>query len=129
MTSAKAATELLAFQQLDAGIVGAAVFQDVPDQEPPPLIIIGDIESSPFASSNDPDRRVTLTLIVITEGDERAPCVDLQDQIEAILPGKSFLVEGWNLHVALESSDAALSEDGSGYVGTTILTILAFRED
>lgn len=129
MTSAKAATELLAFDQLHAGIADAGVFQDVPDNEPLPLVIIGDIESSPFAASNDPDRRVTLTVIVLTEGDERAPCVELQDQVETILVGKSFLVEGWNLHVALESSDAALSEDGSGYVGTTILTLLAFRED
>lgn len=129
MTSAKAATGLLAFEQLHAGMTGADVFQDVPDKARPPLVIIGDIETSPFAGATDPDRRVTLTLIVITEGDESTPCDELQEQIETILVGKSFLVEGWNLHVALESSDAALSEDGSGYVGTTILTLLAFRED
>ncbi|GAA4218632.1 hypothetical protein GCM10022253_19460 [Sphingomonas endophytica] len=129
MTSAKAATELLAFEQLHSGVNGAAVFQDVPDDAPPPLVIIGDIESAPFAGADDPDRRITLTLIVITEGDERAPCVDLQEQVEAILAGRSFRVDEWNLHVALESSDAVLSEDGTGYVGTTILTLLAFRED
>ncbi|AOH85727.1 hypothetical protein AWL63_19045 [Sphingomonas panacis] len=129
MTSATAACEIMAYEQLDAGIAGASVFQDVPDDAPLPLIIIGDMESTPFASTDDPDRRITLTLVVVTEGDERAPCCDLQDQIETILAGQSFLVDGWNLHVSLESSDAALSDDGSGYVGTTILTILAFRED
>ncbi|TCP33273.1 DUF3168 domain-containing protein [Sphingomonas sp. BK235] len=129
MSSAAAAVELLAFRELDAAIVGASVFQDVPDDAKPPLVIIGDVESSPFGRSDDPDRRITLTLIVITEGDERAPCTDLQGQIETILAARSFPVGEWNLHVALESSAAALSEDGSGYVGTTILTILAFRED
>lgn len=130
MTSATAATEILAYEQLSAGITAAPVYQDVPDDAPLPLIIIGDMESAPFAGSNDPDRRITLTLVVLTEGDERAPCTDLQEQIEAILPGRSFVVgEEWNLHVSLESSDAALTDDGSGYAGTTILTILAFRED
>ncbi|MDF0489207.1 DUF3168 domain-containing protein [Sphingomonas sp. H39-1-10] len=129
MTSATAATEILAYEQLSAGIASAAVYQDVPDDAPLPLVIIGDLESVPFAGSDDPDRRITLTLVVLTEGDERAPCTDLQEQIEAILPGRSFTVGEWNLHVSLESSDAALSDDGSGYVGTTILTILAFRED
>lgn len=128
MTSAVEAVELLAFRELDAAVVGATVYQDVPDTAPPPLVIIGDVESTPFAGADDPDRRVTLTIIVITEGDERAPCTALQQQIEAILAGNSFLIGAWNLHVSLERSDAALSDDGSGYVGTTVLPILAFRE-
>jgi hypothetical protein len=129
MNSATEAVDLLAYEQLSENITGAAVFQDVPDTAPLPMVIIGDMESEPFAGADDPDRRITLTLVVLTEGDERAPCSALQAQIEAILPGRSFLVADWNLHVSLVSSDAALADDGSGYVGTTILTILAFRED
>jgi hypothetical protein len=129
MTSATEACDLLAYEQLSENIIDAAVYQDVPDTAPLPMVIIGDMESVPFAGANDPDRRITLTLVVLTEGDERAPCSALQSQIETIMAGQSFLVGNWNLHVSLDSADAALSDDGSGYIGTTMLTILAFRDD
>lgn len=126
VTSATAAVEQLTFDILDAGITDAAIYQDVPDDAPLPLIIIGDLLSVPFAGANDPDRRITLTIAVLTEGDERAPCTDLQDQIEGLLAGVSFATDGWDLHFLPASSAAELSNDGSGYAGTTILTILAF---
>lgn len=131
MIDAKAATNQLvyatlspAFDQSEAG-----VYEDVPANEPLPVIILGDIEAQPFARSDDPDRRVTLTLITLTEGDERAPCVALQAKAEGLLVGQSFDHEGWGLHISLGSSDAVLTEDGTGYVGTTILNVIAFRED
>lgn len=124
--SASSVGETTTFEVLDQGIAGAPVFQDVPEDQPLPIVIIGDLLSVPFAGTDDPDRRITLTIIVLTEGDERRPCVALQDQIEALLGGKSFETADWNLHYSVASSAAELAEDASGYVGTTILTILAF---
>ena len=126
MNRPNAAVEANTFTVLDAGITGAAVFQDVPDDQPLPVVIIGDLLSVPFAGADDPDRRITLTILVLVEGDERRPCTDLQDQIEALLAGVSFQTAEWDLHYSLVSSAAELAEDGSGYLGTTILTILAF---
>lgn len=107
----------------------AGVFEDVPEDEKFPVIILGDIESVPFGRHDDPDRRVTITLVTLTEGDESAPCIALQAKAEGLLGDKSFQKEGWVLHVSLGSSDAALTEDGLGYVGTSIINVLAFRED
>ena len=126
MTSASAAVEDLTFEVLDAGIAGGIVFQDVPDNAPLPVVIIGDLLAVPFAGAGDPDRRITLTVGVLIDGDERRPCTDLQDHVEALLAGKTFTRDGWDLHFLPASSAAELAEDGSGYVGTTILTILAF---
>lgn len=126
MTSASAAVETLTFDILDGGIAGGIVFQDVPDTAPLPLVIIGDLLAVPFAGADDPDRRITLTIAVLTAGDERRPCTALQDTVEELLAGKTFQIDGWNLHFLPASSAAELAEDGSGYVGTTILTILAF---
>lgn len=128
MTSATAAVETISYEVLHGGVTGAPVFQDVPDDQPLPVVIIGDILSAPFGRSDDPDRRITLTIIVLTEGDERRPCSDIQDEIEALLAGSSFKRSGWNLHYSVASSAAELAGDGSGYVGTTILTILAFSD-
>lgn len=126
MINASAAAEGQTFTVLHGGITGAAVFQDVPDDQPLPVVIIGDLLSVPFAGADDPDRRITLTIIVLVEGDERGPCTDLQDQIEALLAGVSIETAEWNLHYSVASSAAELADDGSGYVGTTILSILAF---
>lgn len=126
MTKASGAVEAETYTVLSSGVTGAAVFQDVPDDQPLPVVIIGDLLSVPFAGSNDPDRRITLTIHVLVEGDERAPCIDLQEQIEALLAGVTIATEEWNLHYSVASSAAELAEDGSGYVGTTILSILAF---
>ena len=129
MISPKAAVEQMLFDELSDAITDAAVFQDVPEDHPMPLVIIGDIEGFPFASAGDPDRRITATIITLTEGDERAPCTDLQDQQELAFDGRSFFVEPWNLHCSVASSEAGLAEDGSGYVGTLTLNVLAFHED
>lgn len=123
---ATAAIEAETYKALDAGVTGAAVFQDVPDDQPLPVVIIGDLLSVPFAGADDPDRRITLTIAVLVEGDERGPCTDIQDEIEALLAGVTIATEEWNLHYSVASSAAELAEDGSGYVGTTILSILAF---
>lgn len=126
MTSAATAVENMAFEVLDSGIAGGIVYQDVPDDAPLPLVIIGELLAVPFAGPDDPDRRITLTIGVLTDGDERRPCTALQEQVEALLAGKTFVADGWNLHFLPASSAAELADDGSGYVGTTILTILAF---
>lgn len=128
MTSASSAVESLTFDTLNGGIAGGIVFQDVPDDAPLPVVVIGDLLAVPFAGADDPDRRITLTIAVLTAGDERRPCTALQDEVEALLAGKTFTVDGWNLHFLPASSAAELAEDGSGYVGTTILTILAFSD-
>lgn len=124
--NASTAVERETFTALDAGVTGAPVFQDVPDDQPLPVVIIGDLLSVPFGRDDDPDRRITLTIVVLVEGDERSPCTDLQSEIEAVLVAKTIETPDWNLHYSIASSAAELAEDGSGYVGTTILTILAF---
>lgn len=129
MVSAIDAAELYLFQTLSAVITGARVYQDVPAGATGDLVIIGDVESFPFAATTDPDRRISVTIITLTEGDERAPCTALQAQIETALAGVSVLRDLWNLHSSIESSSAVLDEQGEGYLGTTILQILAFRED
>ncbi len=128
MTSATAACEIATFETLDAGIEDAPVYQDVPDDAPLPVVIIGDLLSVPFAGADDPDRRITLTIAVLTDGDERAPCSDLLDQVEALLAGKSLKHDGWDLHFSLVSCAAELAEDGSGYLGTAIFQVLAFSD-
>jgi hypothetical protein len=125
MTDAKSATEATLYGELADAITGATVFQDVPEDEPYPLVVIGDMRSTPLAAKDDPDRRITVEIVSIVSAEERAPLLELQRQVEAILDGKTFAADGWTLAVSLEDDDALLAEDGSSYVGTSTFQVLA----
>jgi nitrogen fixation protein len=130
MSSAAAAVEGEAFVRLDEGVTLATVFQDVPEDTPPPVVILGDISAVPFTDDpNDPDRRVTLTITTVTAGEERLPCTDIQDEVEAALGSVRATRDGWELAFRSLGSDAALIGDASGYAGTTTFEIIAFKQD
>lgn len=130
MSGAGSAVEAAAFDRLDQDVSLATVFQDVPEDEPPPVVILGDISAEPFTSDpSDPDRRVTLTITTVTAGEERLPCSDIQDEVEASLSGLRVDRDGWSLAFRSLGSDAQLIGDASGYVGTTTFEIIAFKQD
>lgn len=130
MTGASGAIEGVAFELLDAAVTLATVFQDVPEDTPPPVVILGDMSAVPFTDDpSDPDRRVTLTITTVTAGEERLPCTDIQDEVEGALGSARAKRDGWDLIFRSLGSDAALTGDAAGYVGTTTFEIIAFKQD
>ena len=128
MTSAANAVEKVSYDLLSEGEdIGAAVYQHVPQDTPPPVIIIGDLEVQPLALKEDPDRRVSLTVLTITEAEERKSMLELQEQIESRMDGARIEHDGWILAFTQVGSDAVLTPDGDGYVGTNSFTIMALR--
>lgn len=129
MSGPNGVVQTVAFAQLDTTVTLATVYQDVPEDTPPPVVILGDISAEPFTNDpNDPDRRVTLTVTTIVAGDEVGPCTDIQDQVE-MLGGYRVTTDGWELLFRSLGSDATLVGDASGYVGTTTFEIIAFKQD
>lgn len=130
MSSALIVIEEMAFELLTDSVSLAAVFQDVPDDYRDEVVIIGDLSAEQFTDDPaDPDRRVTLTVNTVTIGDERAPCSEIQDEVEAGLATARAKRDGWELIFRSLGSDATLAGDGSGYVGTTTFEIIAFKQD
>jgi hypothetical protein len=128
MTSASSATEKAVYDALSAAVTGAPVYQDVPENSPLPLVVIGPLVAVGLGIKGDPDRRITLDIITLVTAEEREPLLDLQDQIEATLNDASLSYDGWTIRPWLESTSSALAEDdGTTYVGTSIFTILALR--
>ena len=96
MTSAANAVEKVSYNLLsDGNNIGAAVFQHVPQDTLPPVIIIGDIDVQTLALKDDPDRRISLTILTVTEAEERKSMLDLQDAIESRLDGARISHDGW----------------------------------
>lgn len=128
MSNAKDAVELATYQLLTAApAIGAGVFQDVPQDTPPPVIIIGDMDSYGIGGKDDDDRIVNLEIVVVTAGDERKPCVALQDSVETRLDGAKFEVAGWSLTFRWVDDSAALTPEADGYVGLQKFEIMALR--
>jgi len=126
MTSAIDATEAATFTALDGNVVGSTIYQHVPEDTPPPVTIIGDMEAVPLGAKDDKDRRVSLTLVTIVEAEERKPLSAIQDQLETLLDGKTFTVPGWRLSFVFESADGAQLPDGETYLGNSRFTVFAF---
>jgi hypothetical protein len=128
MTSAANAVEKVSYNLLsDGNNIGAAVFQHVPQDTLPPVIIIGDIDVQPLALKDDPDRRISLTILTVTEAEERKSMLDLQDAIESRLDGARISHDGWIIAFTQTGCDAVLTPEGDGYIGTNSFTILALR--
>ncbi len=129
MSKAKAIVEGEVFERLTAAITDAAVYQDAPEDEPFPLVIIGDLKSAKIdTKGNDGDRLVTVAIVTLVEAQERAPLLTLQEQIEDALDGQTITTaDGWTLGFTFDDDDAVLSEDGATYSGVTTFRVLALE--
>jgi hypothetical protein len=128
MTSAEDAIEKVAFDLLSAiADLGAPVYQHVPEDTPPPVVIIGDIEAAPLGGKNDPDRLATLSVMTVTEAEERKSLLQIKGKAEAALDGAQAEHDGWTLSFAFLGATAVLDAEGAGYVGESRFQILALR--
>lgn len=125
MSQAKTATALAAYDALAAAITGASVFQDVPDNFTGEMVVVGPMSSKPVGAPEDPDRYVQLTIVSMGQGDENAPVLALQGQVEAALAGKILRPDGWTLQFQFLDDNIELDNDGVTYVGTTLFHVVA----
>lgn len=126
MTNAVSAVEAAAYTALSAGVTLAPVHQHVPQDTPPPIVIVADMDAERLGTKEgDPDRSITLSIVSVVEGKARKPLLDLQAQIESALDGLRVTPTGWLLKFSFQNSDGALLEDGQTYVGTSRFNVLA----
>jgi predicted phosphohydrolase len=126
MLDAVSATEQALFDALDAGITGATVWQDAPEDAELDLVILGDLTGRPLGVKGDPDRIITATIFFQTAGEERAPLLKLQAQALEALDDQTLTgVEGWQINPTFVSATAELAEDGETYVGVSTFEVFA----
>ena len=107
---------------------GIPVHSHVPENSPYPMIIVGDIEDlAPIGRDDDPDRRGQLTVISLTDGEERKPCADMVAKVEGALAGKTLASGGWIIRLSLVRTTVTLAEDGLGYVGLAQFGVIALN--
>lgn len=122
MTSAISATEQAVYDALDAGVTLASVYQHVPEDTAPPVVVIGDIEAEPLETKGDTDRSLSVTITCVAQGEERKPVLDIMEEVSAALDGGRFTALGWSITLSLETEGAILLPDSISYVGTQTFT-------
>lgn len=127
MLDAASATEQALYDALSAGITGATVWQDAPENAPLDLVILGDLTPRPLGTKGgDPDKIITVTIFFQTAGEERAPLLKLQAQARALLDDQMLTsVDGWQINPTYVSATAELAEDGETYVGVSSFEVFA----
>lgn len=125
MADPKDLAEAEAYAVLAAGISGADIYQDVPENHPLPLVVLGDSSSTTIGGKGDPDEKVTINIVTLVSAEEKAPLTALQGQIKSLLREHKASVDGFTLHFTFESDDAQLHENGVHYVGTTTFSVFA----
>lgn len=126
MTDALNAAEAAIYDAL-SDIPG--IFQHPPQDQPLPITIIGDMDNAvPIAGPSDPDRRILLTIVCLTEGEERKPCLERMAMVTSRLREQSFAAEGFTVTAQLISKSAAIEENGAGYNGIIQFMVFALSD-
>ena len=126
MADAKDAAQAEAYSVLAAGVSGAPIYEDVPANTPPPIVVLGDCASEPIGGKDDHDEQVSIDVLTLVSAEEKAPLNALQGQIKALLRGHKAVRDGFELHFLFGNETARLDDDGVTYVGTTTFSVMAF---
>lgn len=105
----------------------APVYQDVPDNAPPPVIIIGDVDWEPIGAKGDPDCTGRIEMVTVHDGDARKPLLAMQGEVFDRMADARIDVSGWRIFFTFTGGNAVLTPDGAGYVGMQNFTWLATK--
>jgi len=128
---AEDAVELAAFNALNVSSVTslATVYQHVPEDTDPPVIIIGDMSSDgDFGGKDNSDEQIKLTITAVVRTEERRPLREIKAAVKAVLHRLQVVQSGWTLQFVFSSSDSYLAtDDGVTYVGNFNFIVLAIK--
>lgn len=121
------AIEAAVFDALTTAAIGIPIYQHVPQDTPPPVIIIADMDAddSIATKGDDDDEQITLQILTTMQAEERKPVLVAQSKIKKALHEKMLLQPGWEIRPLWQSHDAVLLPDGETYLGTSLFTVMA----
>lgn len=97
----------------------APVYQHVPDNRQPPIVIIDDITSEADGSKDGSLDRITINIITVRREPRRAALYELMGAVRTALDGVAITATGALLTPPVfESSEDTLADDGVTYIGT-----------
>lgn len=131
MASAASAIEAAAYAALDSDVTLAPVFQHVPEDTDPPLVIVADLDEDAEAfgdKDGGDDGKFTLTVASLFRGEQRKPLFEIEAEVRAALDQLRVAdQDGFALTFLFSSREGSLLEDGVTYLGNSRFTVFALK--
>lgn len=128
MTRARDAAEAAIFMALSSAGLAWPVFQHVPQDTPPPVNIVGDMDGISLETKEDDDEEIELSILTVVQGEQRKPVSQEQGRIKSALNNAALTSGGFTVRPIWTSADAVLMPDGETYLGTSRFTVFAFED-
>lgn len=124
MTSAIEACEAALYDALAAGVTLGTVYQHVPENTPPPVVILGDLSAEDASAKDDDDEAFTVEIVSLIMDEQRAPLLALQGEVKACLHGARLKRDGFSFRPLFQGSDGQLMPDGETYYGSQTFRVV-----
>ena len=105
----------------------APVFQHVPDEAQPPMIVIGQMSAQPYADTKDGSMdEITVEVITLNREPDRSALFKIMAANRAALEGQDLSTDEIELSpIKFLSMDDDLAEDGQTYIGSQRFSTIA----
>ena len=128
-TDFQGAVEKAVYDRLTAQVSGAGVWQNVPDNTAPPVVIISDVDFENEGDKDAPLLRFSVTVTSIVSGRSRKPLNALQAQVLAALdrwrPTATASVRFGEVTVETGTGQEVQTEGGPVYFGQQVAVLYA----
>lgn len=127
---AEDAVEASAYEALNVPALTslAGVYQHVPQDTAPPVVIIGDMDSdADFSDKDGLDERITLTVTAVVTAEQRKPLRAIKKVVKQLLHERTESRGGWTLQFTFLNADGVLL-NAEDYVGNFRFSVLALSE-
>lgn len=129
MADYQGAVEKAVFDRLTAQVTLASVFQNVPDNTAPPVVIVSDVDFENEGDKDDPLLRFSVTLTSIVSGRGRKPLNALQAQVLTALdqwrPTATASVSFGEVRVESGTGQEVQTDGGPVYFGQQVAVLYA----
>lgn len=128
MTKARDAAEAAIFDALSSAGLTWPVYQHVPQDTPPPINIVGDMDGEGLGAKGDDDEAIELSILTVFQGEARKPVSQEQGRIKDALNEKTLTHSGYTIRPLWTDANAILMQDGETYLGTSRFLVFAFED-
>jgi len=121
MTDFQSAVEKVIFDRLSTQVAGAPIFQHVPENKAPPVVIVGDVTIDDEGEKDAALLRFEVSIVCVVQGPGRKPLNALQAQVRAALdrwrPGATLAVQFGEVRIVATSGQEIQAAQGPVYYG------------
>ena len=106
------------YDWLSGGSVGAPVFDEVPDNQFPPVVIIDRIDTTYTGTKTEPAEQHSIEIVSVTQGKSKKSLRGIMAKVKNRLHGAAMPITGATIgRPVFDGSDEDTLDDGKTHIG------------